>query len=818
MSERIVSSQQPVFSSGSTAPSTKRSAGCSPPARKLRPKKTRRTPNRSVGSSAGNSLPGSPNLAELKPFGDQVSLRFHGKAEEPLLPTATTTNPFEVGTFFLMRHYALLFVSAVCLLGSRSAAFPFGQREKSAMNHLKGQKSPYLLQHATNPVDWFPWGDEAFAKARREEKLIFLSIGYSTCHWCHVMESESFRDPEVAALMNEVFVSIIVDREERPDLDEQFLSVSQMLSGTGGWPLTIIMTPDGKPFYAATYLPRDSAYGRLGMRELVPKVRDLWKTRHADVVHSAEMIAAGVGKLAEPQFGGFSQNANVVDRATKGIVGMFDATNGGFGSAPKFPRPSICFFLLRSWLKSGEPLTLRMVEQTLQSMRNGGIYDQLGFGFHRYATDAAWRVPHFEKMLYDQALGSLAYTEAWQATGKDFYRRTADEIFTYVLRDLALPEGGFASAEDADSQGSEGKFYLWSAAEIRSVLGEAAFSAFSRRYHVSDAGNLDSPDGSKTGENILHRSPTDVAPIGELEKKLLAARNLRVRPFRDDKVLADWNGLMIAALAHAGAAFDNPGYISAAKKAASFILARMRGPGGTLLHRYRGGEAAIPAFADDYAFLSWGMLELYEATFDAIYLKQSLQLIDGLVARFWDPVAGGFFQTAQGGKEAIARKKPLEDGVLPSANSVALLLLLKLNRITGNVEYEKKAEAISRLYPAEIGPVGISFGFFLSAIDFSIGPSFEVVVAGDPEAEDTLAMVRILRRKFLPNAVIIFRPSNASTPAIVQLAPFTESQLPVNGRATAYVCQDFACKLPTNDIATMLSQLEEMKNSEKRKE
>ena len=458
-----------------------------------------------------------------------------------------------------------------------------------------------------------------------------------------------------------------------------------------------------------------------------------------------------------------------------------------------------------------------MVEQTLQSMRNGAIYDQLGFGFHRYATDTAWRIPHFEKMLYDQALESLAYTEAWQATGKDFYRRTADEIFTYVLRNLALPEGGFASAEDADSEGSEGKFYLWSAAEIRAVLADAEITAFNNRYHVSDAGNFDSPDGSKIGENILYRSPTDVAPIGEAEKKLLAARDLRVRPFRDDKLLADWNGLMIAALAHAGAAFDNPGYIRSAEKAASFILARMRGPGGTLLHSYREGEAVVPAFADDYAFLSWGMLELYEATFDVIYLKQSLELIDGLVARFWDPVAGGSFQTAQGGKEAIARKKPLEDGVLPSANSVALLVLLKLNRITGKVEYEKKAEAISTLYPAEIGPVGISFGFFLSAIDFSIGSSFEVVVAGDPGAEDTRAMLRTLQRKFIPNAVIILRPSNAPVAAIVQLAPFTESQLMVNGRATAYVCQDFACKLPTNDIATMLSQLGVPKDSDKKR-
>ena len=493
---------------------------------------------------------------------------------------------------------------------------------------------------------------------------------------------------------------------------------------------------------------------------------------------------------------------------------MFDVSNGGFGSAPKFPRPSLYFFLLRSWLKSGDPHTLRMVQPTLQSMRNGGVYDQIGFGFHRYATDAAWRVPHFEKMLYDQALDSLAYTEAWQATGKDFYRRTAGEIFTYVLRDLALPEGGFASAEDAGTS-IRGKFYLWSAAEIRSVLGEAAFPAFSNRYHVSDAGNFDGSDGFKTGENILHRSPTDVTPIGEAEKELLAARDLRVRPFRDDKLLADWNGLMIAALAHAGAAFDDLEYIRAAEKAASFIMARMRGPGGTLLHRYREGEAVVPAFADDYAFLAWGMLELYEATFDVIYLKQSLELMDGFVARFWDPV-GGFFQTAQGGKEAIGRKKPLDDGSLPSSNSVALLLLLKLNRITGNSEYEKEAEAISSLPGRNWTGWDLLrlFPFCNRLLDRPLlrgrrrrgyGSGRHACDASKPTAN------------FIPNVVIILRPSNDPHPAIVRLAPFTESQLAVNGKATAYVCQDFACKLPTNDIATMLLQLGVMKNTVKRK-
>jgi hypothetical protein len=468
--------------------------------------------------------------------------------------------------------------------------------------------------------------------------------------------------------------------------------------------------------------------------------------------------------------------------------------------------PTLFPLLLRSWNKDGDPESFAMVERSLVAMRGGGIFDQVGFGFHRYSTDAGWLVPHFEKMLYDQALLALAYTDAWQATRKDMYRRTAGEILGYARRDLALPGGGFATAEDADSEGEEGKFYLWTAAELRSTLGDGAFADFSRRYGVSDAGNFEGPGGA-SGENILHRDPSDTSAPGVSEAKLLAARATRVRPLRDDKVLADWNGLMIAAAARAGSAFDDAELVRSAEGAARFVLERMRPRGGRLLHRFRDGEAAISAFADDYAFLSWGLLELYEATFDVRFLRESIALVDDFMKHFWDAGSGGFFQTADDAPDAVARRISLTDGVLPSANSVGLMVLLKLNRITGNVEYEKKAEAILRLYPPDAATNAPSFSFFLSAADFSAGPSYEVVIAGDPEAEDTRAMLRALHQRFLPNAVILLRPTNVASPEIVTVAPFTAAQGAVKGKATAYVCRDFVCNLPTNDIEAMLGTL-----------
>ena len=661
------------------------------------------------------------------------------------------------------------------------------------MNRLAQQKSPYLLQHAGNPVDWYPWGQEAFEAARRGDKPVFLSIGYSTCHWCHVMESESFADPVVAALMNDTFVSIKVDREERPDLDEHFMNVSRLLTGSGGWPLTILLTADGRAFYAATYIPRENAYGRMGMREFVPKIRELWENKREEVVRSADAIEEEIGKIHAHASPGFTAEPAVVTAAARSLSPMFDSRYGGFGSAPKFPMPTIFGMLLRAWRRDGDTETLGMVERSLAAMRSGGIYDQVGFGFHRYSTDARWLVPHFEKMLYDQALHCIAYTEAWQATGDPAWRRTAREICGYVLRDLALPEGAFATAEDADSEGEEGRFYVWTESEVRDVLGSRA-GGFSSRYGVA-------PEGP----SILHRDIADETPAGDDEASLLAARGARVRPLRDDKILADWNGLMIAALARAGRAFGETTLVEAAAKAAQFVTRRMRSADGGLLHRHRDGESAIDGFADDYAFLAWGIFELYEATFDPAWLQECISLADYFLAHFWDPEAGAFFSTARG--DEVARRKSFTDGVIPSANSVGALLLQVLNRMTGRRDYEEKAELLLRQYPQAAGSEAVSFSFFLAAADFAAGPTSEVVVVGDPAAPDTREMLQVLSRTYLPNAVVILKPLDAASDAIARLAPFAAPLQPASGMATAFVCRNFTCSLPTNDIAAVLSEL-----------
>jgi uncharacterized protein YyaL (SSP411 family) len=675
------------------------------------------------------------------------------------------------------------------------------------VNHLAAEKSPYLLQHAGNPVDWYPWGEEAFRRARADNRPVFLSIGYATCHWCHVMAHESFEDERVAALMNAVFVSIKVDREERPDLDEHFMNVCQLLTGSGGWPLTVVLTPEGKPFFAGTYIPRENAYGRMGMMELVPAIADLWSERRDDVDASVEEIARALAGRMQQEGDGIPIDAGAVLRAADGISRHYDSRNGGFGSAPKFPMPVLSLLLLRAWDRSRDSDTRAMVEKSLTAMRNGGIYDQVGFGFHRYSTDAFWRVPHFEKMLYDQALLLLAYCETWQAAGSDpaadgtrgaafLMRMTSREIATYVLRDMTSPEGAFYSAEDADSEGEEGKFYTWTEAELPLSLSVEERAELQKRYGTFG-----------TARGILFRDPADTSPPGRIESALLHAREGRVRPLRDDKVLADWNGLMIAALSRAGGAFDEPSLVHAAGKAARFVLDRMS-PGGRLLHRYRDGEAAIPAFAEDLAFLAWGLLEHYEASFEVPSLKGAVAQIDALLAHHWDQGSGGFFRTADDA-EALpgGRSKPLHDGVIPSANSVALLVLLRLARITGNSDYQGKAESIIRLYPAEAVEDAYSHAVFLAAVDFAAGPTYEVVIAGDPEAEDTRAMVREIRRRFLPRKVLLFRPANVRRAEISEIAAFTDPLAMREGKATAYVCRNHACELPTSDVGRVLELL-----------
>ena len=689
-------------------------------------------------------------------------------------------------------------------------------------NRLARERSPYLLQHADNPVNWFPWGDEAFATARKLDKPIFLSIGYSTCHWCHVMEHESFEDPEVAKLLNDAFVCVKVDREERPDIDGVYMTVCQMLTGSGGWPLTIVMTPNRKPFFAGTYFPRRARFGHVGMLELIPRLQTTWKERRDEVVRSAESIAASLARAVRKDPGA-DLGKDVLDRAAAQLADRFDPRHGGFGSAPKFPTPHNLFFLLRHWRRTKSPATLEKVERTLQAMRRGGIYDHVGFGFHRYSTDAQWLLPHFEKMLYDQALLAIAYTEAWQATGKPAYERTAREILTYVLRDMTDPGGGFYSAEDADSEGEEGKFYLWSVDDVPALLGAEDGKLVADVYSFQEAGNfVEQGSGERTGTNIVHlakplseiaaaRGTTEDALRTRLETlrtKLLAAREKRVHPHKDDKILTDWNGLMIAAFARAARAFDEPEYAEAASRAADFVLAQLRRPDGRLLHSFRDGSpSAAPAHADDYAFIIWGLIELYEATFNAARLHDALALNALLLEHHWDEAAGGLFFTAADGEKLLVRRKDIYDGAVPSANSVAMLNLLRLARITGTAELEEKAAALGRAFAGEVARAPLAYTQLLVAVDFAIGPAHEVVIAGRPGAEDTRAMLTALRTAFIPNAVVLLRPAGEAAPAIARIAPFTEAQTPIDGKAAAYVCQNGACNRPTTDVAELLRSL-----------
>jgi uncharacterized protein YyaL (SSP411 family) len=688
-------------------------------------------------------------------------------------------------------------------------------------NRLVFEKSPYLLQHARNPVDWYPWGEEAFKKARDDDKPVFLSIGYSTCHWCHVMEQESFQDKEVADLLNKHFVPVKVDREERPDIDRVYMTVVELQTGSGGWPMTVLMTPDAKPFFARTYVPKRGRLGRPGLLDLLSHFGEAWKRDRRKLLEAGDAATAALAK-ATTGSPGPAPAEKALHTAYDQLAAGFDREYGGFGGAPKFPAPHTLSFLLRYWKRTGKADALEMAEKTLTAVRRGAIYDQIGFGVHRYAEDRAWVAPHFEKTLYDQALLAMANIEAFQATGKEDYARTAREVFTYVLRDMTSPEGGFYSAEDADSEGEEGRFYLWRPQELREILGQNLAALIIRTFDVSETGNFLDPATEKTtGKSVFRlKEPLDQVatetgiPPEELQGALHCARRLlldvrgkRVRPLRDDKILADWNGLMIAALAKGTQALNAPEYAQAARKAADFILANVRRPDGRLLKRHCRGEAGLPAHLDDYAFLVWGLLELYEATFEVRYLREALVLQGLMLKHFWDDKAGGLFLTADDGEKLLVRSKVFLDGAIPSGNSVAALNLFRLARITGNTDYAERAEAILKAFASPLGTKPYANAQLLAALDFLLGPSFEVVIAGKPDSQDTKEMLRALRRPFVPNKVVLFRPDDQEDPPICEVAPFTKVQTSIKGAATAYVCRDFACKQPTTDIGAMLDSL-----------
>lgn len=696
-------------------------------------------------------------------------------------------------------------------ISGRAVAGPMAKATASApQNRLATEPSPYLQQHAANPVDWWPWGEAAFAEARRRDVPLFVSIGYATCHWCHVMAHESFEDPEVARLMNEAFVNVKVDREERPDVDDACMAVCQAMTGSGGWPLNVWMAPDKKPFLAGTYFPKTSRFGRLGMLELVPKVAEAWTTQRSELLAQADHLLDHVGSGSHAPG---DLPTDVLDKAEANLAQRFDAHHGGFGRAPKFPSPHTLLFLLRRHARTKDPKTLGMVVRTFDGMAAGGIRDHLGGGFHRYSTDPHWLLPHFEKMLYDQAMLAMAYAEAFQATGERRFADIAHETLGYVLRDLRDPAGGFRCAEDADSEGVEGKFYVWSKAEVERALGAEQARAFCVAYGIAAEGNFDDEaTHRKTGANVLHlpRPLDQVAQalgvtraaldeqLAASRAKLFALRARRVRPLLDDKVLVDWNGLIIAALAKAGTALGEPRYTQAAVDAALFVQREMVRKDGRLRHRFKAGAKDDAGFLDDHAFLLWGLLELYDATLDAAWLTWATQVADGL-RNFRDAKGGGWFLAAHDAEDLGVRRKEAYDGALPSGNAVAAWSLVRLSLLTGDTRWEEEAAACVQAFGGLAKEHPQAFTGLLLAHDLASG-SRELLLAGSGKSfVDLLAEAR---RHYDPHRVLL-----QQTPALAKVAPWTKDHAAPAGKAAAFLCEGHACKRPVTTAAELAGLL-----------
>jgi len=669
-------------------------------------------------------------------------------------------------------------------------------------NRLAGEASPYLLQHAENPVDWYPWCDAAFERARQGNMLILLSIGYSTCHWCHVMAHECFEDNDVAALMNRNFVSIKVDREERPDIDQVYMEACQRMTGGGGWPLTVFLTPSALPFYAATYIPKRGSRGRPGMMELLPLVAEKWQTEPEQLVKVGQQVVdllnRSEGAAAAPDL-----DAGIFAQATEQLGAGFDTRHAGFGKAPKFPRPHDLSFLLQRYRATGDASLLAMVEQTLVAMRCGGIYDHLGFGFHRYATDAAWQVPHFEKMLYDQAGLLTVYAEAFQLTGNPMYARTAREIVTYLRRDLRATQGAFYSAEDADTEGVEGLFYVWSAAEIRQHLGNGPAQRFSAVYGVVAEGNFhDEASGELTGANILSLSTSaaldDAERLAEARHQLLSVRQKRIRPHRDEKLVTGWNGMLISALAKASTILDEPSFYTDAKQVARCIEVQLTTSDGRLLRCSRDGTASVGGFAEDYAFVACGLLDLYAAGFETRYLLRAIDLAERLVALFQDEQSGCLYDTAHDANPLVVRPRTGWDGAIPSAGSVALDVFARLFLLTADLRWRTRAERLLLSFSAQAARSPGGFTRLLQAASWLLEPSRELVVAGRQEASETHALLKVAQQHMNSNIVILLRPEPLPAELAVA-APFLEAMTTAGGKAQAYLCQDFTCRQPCRD-------------------
>ncbi len=669
-------------------------------------------------------------------------------------------------------------------------------------NRLITEKSPYLLQHAYNPVNWYPWGEEAFARAKAEDKPVFLSIGYSTCHWCHVMERESFEDQEVADMLNEKFVSIKVDREERPDIDIIYMDVCQAMTGHGGWPLTIIMTPEKKPFYAATYLPKTSRQGLTGIMQVLSKLHELWVKERDMVLNSSNHISDYIKTLDENTASSVISN-QIFDQAFEQLTSRFDQVYGGFGQAPKFPSPHNLYFLTRFYELKGEVKALEMVEKTLQSMYQGGIYDHIGFGFARYSTDRYWLVPHFEKMLYDNALLAIAYLEVYQLTGKELYARAAREIFTYILRDMTSPEGAFYSAEDADSEGVEGKFYVWTEERIISLLGEENGIDFCRKYDISREGNFEGKSIPNLIKGVLNeKERQQVEPMRQV---LFEYRERRVHPHKDDKILTAWNGMMIAALAIGARILKDLKYLRAAEKAASFILEHMRREDGRLLARYREQQALYPAYALDYACMVWALIELYQAGFNSQHLEIALELNQELITYFWDEEQGGLFFYGQDAEQLLTRPKEIYDGAIPSSNSLSVMNFLRLSRIGGDIALEQKAEEAIKLFSGKIKEHPAAYSFFLTSALYYFYPGKEIVIVGDKQSQDTLSFIDKINSSFMPRALVLLKEGGDNE--FIDRIPFVQEMKQVNNQSTVYLCDKNACQPPVNTLEAFNHQL-----------
>ena len=682
-------------------------------------------------------------------------------------------------------------------------------------NRLIDETSPYLLQHAHNPVDWYPWGEDAFQRSREEDKPIFLSVGYSACHWCHVMEHESFEQEAIAASMNEHFVNIKVDREERPDVDEIYMHAVQAMTGSGGWPMSVFLTPDLEPFYGGTYFPPEDGYGRPGFRNILLSVSQFYRSRRGEVQDRSRKLREYLEQSASVRSReGGVLSPELLESAYRTLAGQFDHTYGGFGSAPKFPGSMNLSFFLRYFRRTGISNSLDMVTHSCTKMGYGGIYDQLGGGFHRYSVDARWLVPHFEKMLYDNALLTQLYLEVYQATGESFFRQVVEESLEYVIREMTHPEGGFFSTQDADSEGEEGKFFVWTPNEVESILGESKGSAFCRYFDVTPHGNFEHGKSilnvPEPVENIARLLKMEAGSLEEIiregREKLFEDRENRMKPDLDDKIQTSWNGLMISSLARASGVLSDHRYQSVAERAAAFILSKLM-KDGRLRHTYKDGRARFNGYLEDYAFLICGLIDLYEATFDVKWLQEAQNLNEIMLEQFWDEAGGGFFFTSHDHKALLVRSKNPYDNATPSGNSVATHALLRLGALTGRQDLWKKGERVLNLFRDFMEGAPGGFSNMLCALDFYIQRPKEIAIVGGRDQEDTKALLSSVHRRLLPNKVIcLLDPTDSQE--VTNVIPLLEGKTQKSGRATAYVCKNFTCSAPVTEAGELETLLE----------